>query len=328
MPAKKGGKKGGKKAEGEDGGEQASSEVKSWLEDPKVVLGSRFEDFEKMGIRVVADFAEMDSEDIDALFPDSEQDQVGKTKFDRKRFEKALKQSVPTFLMGGGPGAAAAEPAVAESKDEAPPAAEDADAAEDPDAALDGGDDALTAQLAQYMLGDICDKLRAIGIALPSDLLEMDEDDIRGLRLDKFSRKRFDKMFVEMQASATPATAPPRGAAAPPVLAGPSSADSRAATFGGATRAGPTPEMSMRFGTRQALDACATALPSSAPTVSSFYDHWQSTTHTVAKANRRQAQANARRGAEGYVPSANQLGEMDADAAAAVDDEPPAEDKE
>ena len=54
-----------------------------------------------------------------------------------------------------------------------------------------------------------------------------------------------------------------------------------------ATRSGPTPEISMRKGTQQALAACTGVPLESEQTLSSFYEHWHTTTHVVTAAQKR-----------------------------------------
>jgi hypothetical protein len=255
----------------------------------------RFDEMTKMGIKVVADFAIMDKEDIDSLFPEDNTEE-GKTKFDRKRFEKALQQAVPQWLLDSGASAppaaaqAAAAPAAAATPNRGNQSEDGADAA---------APDALAELLQRYMLGDQDSALRRIGIRTPEDVLEMDEEDLRGLRFDKFSARRFGKLLEEMRPAGSASNRagggmPNFSATAPAASAGGGGAGGGG--FGGlggsaawmpATRTGPTPEISMRQGTQHALNVCAGAPLEAEQTLSSFYDHWHATTHVVTAAQKR-----------------------------------------
>ena len=261
-----------------------------------MVLGTRFEEMSKMGIKVVADFAIMDKEDIDLLFP-ADGTGEGKTKFDRKRFEKALQQSVPRWLLDSGGAAGGRPPAAAEpvpSPVVEAPRGNQSEAAE-----ADAGPDALAQLLQRHMLHEYDAPMRRIGIRTPEDVLEMDDDDVRGMRLDKFSARRFGKLLEEMHPArgsgggtdgGVGGSMPNFNASAPAANGmggGMGLGLGSSAAWMPATRSGPTPEISMRKGTQQALAACTGAPMEAEQTLSSFYDHWHSTAHVVTAAQKR-----------------------------------------
>ena len=334
MPPKKDKKKDKKDKKGDDDGQDEVGEVGAWLSHPAVALESRIEDFTNMGIKVVADFAVMDEADLEQLFPKGGTEE-GKTKFDRKRFLKALQQSMPQFAVeelvwrvgeGKSPDSAAdsapAEPRAPSSDDTSTPT----DAAE----VSSDTDDDLAKSLSDALLSDFDTALRSIGVRTTADLLEMNADDIRGLRMDKFSRKRFDQLRDSQRAEA-PANQPgeekdggdaSEGADAPAAAMYSQPGGSGGAASGRlcATRPGPTPEISMRQGSRLAQQQLSQTLSgggSGSNTVTSFYNHWAATNRKPSEGYGR-LRYTAPRSASYGNPGPNQEDDLDAQAQASV----------
>ena len=154
----------------EEEGEEVD-EVERWLSEPDVCLGTPKEGGDgkksknnlreklaKLGIRTVADFAELDELDIDGLFDN---------KYDKNRFMKALARSMPSFLRQAAEREQAPSPLTPKDK--------------------------LKNWLEKASLEDYFDKMWKAGIRRVSDLVEIEEDDMKAIGLSKFDKIRFCK---------------------------------------------------------------------------------------------------------------------------------------
>ena len=161
----------------------------------------------------------------------------------------------------------------------------------------------------------------------------MNGDDIRQLRLDKFSRKRFDTLRDSQRADAGDDEAGEEkdgggdagdgvDAPADAFFSQPGSAGRGDSSRLAATRPGPTPEISMRQGSRLAQQQLSQTLSSSgggANTVTSFYDHWAATNRKPSEGyGRLRYTAPQPRAATYGNPGPNQEDDQDAQARASV----------
>merc|ERR1711865_425793 len=127
-----------------------------------------------IGIRAMGDFKEMEPSDINSL---------KLNKFDQKRFMEGLQTSVPEFLIYNN----------ARTK------------GSDHTASTPGNyghncTSELLSWLQEQGLEEYLKPLTAIGVRTIADVIEMDEIDIRKVKLNKFDKRRFNAAVEELNA--------------------------------------------------------------------------------------------------------------------------------
>lgn len=210
-------------------------ELLAWLKLYKVE--KYLPQLQKLGIRAVNDFKEMDPSDIASL---------KLNKFDHKRFMEGLKTSVPEFLIY----------ANARTKGS--------------DDGISGNGHSCTSELLSWLtehgLDEYLKHFTAIGVRTLADISEMDDSDIRKVKLNKFDKRRFLAAVEEVNA-------PSKKAFVTKPFAG---IGSNKMTFQEAMLRKNPVSVSMANASQMARESCLKAnIAQRANTISTFHNQWR-----------------------------------------------------